>query len=436
MAGRGKPEGFAAFRIAASFAQPPEPRQPISWVEASRNMEGKFAGKAVVLILMSVAAGPGYGQAPSGTTTYTDPNTGQTFLVPSGSASQPARAAAGANAYQNWQDPVEGAFTARLPEGWQISGGTQRTTRIEPHYVIRAQSPSGGVQLFMDDPRIAMREVPNIMTQRMGWREGSAIPAAAGVKLLLERYQPAPQAAADYIRRAICPAATGFQGGIITGQTRDLNSRFGAIAQAEGKQIHVDAGELAFRCGSRTGYVYAITLQAWQPGGQVSLWAIYRIAGFLTTPAESAAAADAMHVLLESFQMNQGWLQNFARECNDIAGNVIRESNAITQSTIERCKQMDEQSKQQMANSKKNSDASFNAFERNERDANGLGDSSGHGYNSQLNQKSVCNTVGDCERVDANVTNWWFDCAGKAHPGSETGDAPPSSESACWIKGN
>jgi hypothetical protein len=301
--------------------------------------------------------------------------------------------------------------------------------------VIRAQSSSGGVQLFMDDPRIAMRQVPNMMTMRMGWREGSVIPAAAGVKMLLARYEPAPQAAADYVRKAICPSATSFQGGIITGQTQDLNRRFAVIAQAEDKQIHVDAGELAFRCGAQNGYVYAITLQAWQPGGQVSIWVIYRIAGFLTVPGESAEAAEAMHVLLGSFQLNQQWLQNFARECNDIAGNVIRESNAVTQSTIERSKQMDEQSKQQMANWKKNSDASFKTVERNEQEANGAAASSGHDYNAQLNQKTVCNSVGDCERVDANVANWWFDCSGKAHPGSESGDPPPSSQSACWTKG-
>jgi hypothetical protein len=399
-------------------------------------MQYKLVQQAIRVILMSVAMLAAYGQTIPGTRIYTDPATGVQYVVPSDDAPRPAsRASAGTAGYQTWQDPAEGAFTVSLPRGWRISGGTQRTTRVEPHYVIRAQSPSGGVQLFMDDPRIALREVPNVMTQRMGWREGSLIPAAAGVRLVLERYQPAPQAAAQYVRNAFCPTATGFQGGIIPGQTADLNREFGPIAQAEGKQIRVDAGELAFQCGSQNGYVFAITVQALQPGGQVSIWAIYRIAGFLTTKAESAAAADAMHTLLGTFQMNQQWLQQFARECNDIAGNVIRESNAITQSTIERSRQMEQQSKQQMASLKKNSDATFNAIERNERDKNGLGDSSGHDYNATLNQKVVCNTVGDCQPVDANVTNWWFDCAGQAHPGSESGDAPPSSLSACWTKG-
>jgi hypothetical protein len=334
-------------------------------------------------------------------------------------------------AYMQWNDPVEGAFSVLLPRGWQVTGGTQRTTRVEPHYVVRAQSPGGGVQLFMDDPRIAIRQVPNGFYAR----EGTAIPSAWGGKLLVERYRPAPQAAQEYVQKAVCPSATQFQGGIIPGQTEDLNRQFGAIARSEGKQIHVDVGELSFRCGEQNGYVYAITLQAWQPGGPVSLWLIYRVAGFLTRPAEGATAAAAIHRMLGSFQMNQQWLENFARECNDTAGNVIRESNAITQSTIARAKAQDAAEQAQFASWKKNSDASFNAIEKGERASTGINDGNGHDYNAQLNQKSVCNSVGDCQTVDANVTNWWFDCSGKAYPGSESGGAPSSSLSACWNKG-
>ncbi|MGA3130747.1 MAG: hypothetical protein ABSD59_08105 [Terracidiphilus sp.] len=168
------------------------------------------------------------------------------------------------------------------------------------------------------------------------------------------------------------------------------------------------------------------------------MWLIYRIAGYLATPAEAPLAASAIHQLLGTFQMNPQWLVSFARECSDTAGNVIRESNAITQSTIQRIQQEDQQSAQQMADWQKNSDAQFKNFQRNERArmATPGGDGTGHDYNAQLNQKTVCNSVGDCAPVDASVTNWWFDCSGTPHPGSEGGDPPPSSESACWNKGN
>lgn len=403
-------------------------------------MRHETTAKFCLLLLAAVCASSCKAQAGG---YWQDPNggyhaAGQSGGAPGALAKMQQVQQAGQMGFAEWQDPAEAAFSAQLPQGWQISGGTQRTTRIEPHYVIRAQSPSGGVQLFMDNPRIAIRQVPNMMTMRMGMREGQAIPSAWGGKLLLERYQPAPQAAEQYVRQAWCPSASDFQGGIVTGQTQDLNQQFGAIARAEGKQIHVDVGELHYRCGDRIGYVYAITLQVWQPGGPVSMWLIYRIAGYLATPAEAPLAASAIHQLLGTFQMNPQWLQSFARECSDTAGNVIRESNAVTQSTIQRIQQEDQQSAQQMADWQKNANAQFKNFQQNERArmASPGGDANGHDYNAQLNQKTVCNSVGDCAPVDANVTNWWFDCSGTAHPGSETGDPPPSSESACWNKGN
>jgi hypothetical protein len=340
-----------------------------------------------------------------------------------------------------WQDPAEGAFSVSLPRNWQISGGTVRTTRIEPHYVIRADSPGGGVHMFMDDPQIAIRQIPNMMTQRMGMREGQVIPSAWGGKLLLQRYHPAPQVAEEYARARVCPSqATDFHGGIIPGQTQDLNNEFGPIARAEGKQVHVDAGEVSFRCGGSIGYVYAITLQAWQQGGPVSLWVIYRIAGYLSSADESSAAASAMHAMLGSFQMNQQWLQNFAREANDTAGNVIRESNAITQTTIERARQQDAQMQANNEAWRKNSDANFNAIEHTNNAITGANQTStngnGHDYNAQLGTKTVCDDVGHCQSVDASVTNWYADCSGTFYPGAESGAAPPSSTSACWQKGH
>jgi hypothetical protein len=339
-----------------------------------------------------------------------------------------------------WQDPAENAFSASLPRGWQISGGTVRATQLDVHYVIHAQSPDGGVQMFNDDPRILMREVPNQETQMMGWREGQPIPSGGGGKVLLERYQPAPQAAQSYIRQALCPSATMMQGGIIPGQTQDLNRVYGEIARSEGKTVHVDAGEVSFKCGDRVGYVYAITLQAWQPGGPVSIWAIYRIAGYLATTADSASAAAAMHTLLGTFQMNQQWLQNFARECNDFAGNVIRESNAVTQATIQRAQQQDAEEQSQYDDWKKNSDARFNAIEGANNAITGANqpsnDGSGHDYNAQLDTKTVCDDLGRCQSVDATVTNWYSDCSGTFYAGSEAGGPPPASESACWSKGH
>jgi hypothetical protein len=354
---------------------------------------------------------------------------------------QPGAAAIPASRYQVWRDPAESAFSVSLPVGWQISGGTVRSTRIEAHYVVRAQSPDGGAQLFMDDPKIMMREVPNRATQMLGVRVGQVMPTGSGTNLVVEPYRAGAQFASEYVQQSLCPSATMMRGGPIPAQTQALNAEFGPIAQAEGKTLHVDAGDVSFKCGASIGYAYAITVQAFQPGGQVSIWAVYRIAGYLASPAESASAAAAVNQALGTFQMNQAWLQQYARENNDIAGNVIRESNAVTQTSIQRSQQMEAQEEANYAAWKKNTDANFNAIEKTNNaitnaGSSGSGSGNGHDYNAQLNTKTVCNDVGSCQTVDANVDTWYSDCSGQFYPGTSTGDPPPASLSACWSKGH
>ena len=379
-----------------------------------------------------------------GTVLVTNPATGEVYKVRAHTAppaaQQSSAPAAGPLNFNRWQDPQEGAFSASLPRGWQVTGGTVRTTRVEPHYVIHAQSPDGGVQMFMDDPAIAIRQVPGGMTQQMGWREGQVIPSAWGGKILLARYQPAPALAEQYVRARFCSSATNFRGGIIPGQTQQLNQEMNAIAQAEGKQVRVDVGEVSFKCGAQDGYVYAITLLASQPGAPVSLWLVYRIAGYLSAPQQTASAAAAMHTLLGTFQMDQGWLQRFAQECGDTAGNVIRESNAVTQSTLERAREQDAAMAARNAAWKRNSDANFNAIEHAGHAITGSGSSSGsgngHDYNAQLGTKRVCDDMDRCQSVDASVDVYYSDCSGSFYPGSSGGGPPPSGTSACWNKGH
>jgi hypothetical protein len=345
--------------------------------------------------------------------------------------------------FQNWQDPAEGAFFLQVPVGWGIAGGTQRNSKIEAHYTVRVQSPSGQTQIFMDDPRLVIRQFPNAGTQMLGWREGQMV-QTSGMNLLISRYVPADQAAAGYIQQYVCPSATNFRGGIIQGPTADLNRLMVPVAQAEGKQMRADVGELAFQCGAQEGYVYAVTVAGWMPDGSVGGWAFYRLEGFLTTPQEHRMAAAAMEVMQESFQMNPQWVQMFAQQAQDATGNVQRESNALTQASIDYSKQIQAVQEQNYAAWRRNQDTSFNAIRgaNNAITNNGAGRSTGdgHDYNWVLGTKSVCNEYGEgCKTVDANVEGgkYFHDCKGNYVLGSPAGDPPPANLSACgWQQGH
>ncbi len=353
----------------------------------------------------------------------------------SSGAPQEAADASPATAYVTWQDPAEGAFSVSLPTGWRISGGTVRSTRVEAHYLVRAQSPDGGAKLFMDDPGILMREVPNQGTEALGVKEGQELPSGVGSSLIVEPYRPGGEFAAEYVKQTLCPSATMIQGGPITDQTGALNAQFSPIGQAGGKALRADAGEVSFKCGARAGYVYAITVEAGQTDGAVSAWAVYRIAGYLASPTDSSASAAAVNQMLDTFQMNYAWLQNYAKESGDTAGIVIRESNAVTQTTIDHEKTLNadiralnENSRHDSAStSNGNAGGTLSALNTNAND---------HDDKARALTKRVCDDLGRCQTVDAHITNWWSDCSGTFHPGPESGSPPPPGKSPCWKAGH
>ena len=87
----------------------------------------------------------------------------------------------------------------------------------------------------------------------MGVRAGQVVPTASGTNLEIEQYRPGAQFASDYVKQSLCPSATSIQGRAIADQTQALNVQWAPIAQAEGKTVHADAGDVSFKCGANVG---------------------------------------------------------------------------------------------------------------------------------------------------------------------------------------
>lgn len=330
--------------------------------------------------------------------------------------------------YVPWKDPAEGAFSVSLPEDWHISGGTVRTTHSEMHYVVHAESPDGGVHLFFDSPLVIRPQ--DQAASAAGLYMGPVIPATAGANLPMDPYHPGNEFAADYVRKLVCPAAEDMHGGPLGDQTQDLTRLFSSIAQAEAVPIHANAGEVAFRCGSSIGYVYAITTEARQPGEASPRWAAYRVAGYLATPADAALAAHTVNRMLATFEIDQAWLQNYAQQDGDNAGNILRASDAIAQSMKDRREAMHAAWQASLAGTRSEV-ASISGVPAPAAD-------SGHGrdYTARLQTKEVCDDLGRCQTVSAAIDNWYSDCSGRFYPGPASGGPPPADLSACWSKGH
>src|SRR5215472_14438427 len=114
--------------------------------------------------------------------------------------------------FTTWRDPREGAFTLSVPQGWQVTGGAMRRSAVDITHVVRASTPDGRVQIFINDADIVAHEVPNQLTAMACYREGQMTKGAWGGPVLLERYRNGSQFAQEYIPKKICSHAE-FTGG-------------------------------------------------------------------------------------------------------------------------------------------------------------------------------------------------------------------------------
>lgn len=364
---------------------------------------------------------------------YAQPGNSAVSSTPPSVGARPATTAVTATHYVHyvpWLDPAEKAFSVSLPQGWQISGGTVRAARTETHLIVRAQSPDGGVHLFLDVSHLIPGKAPHGTAFEANLYLNPVMHATAGESLSLDEQHPENEFAALYAHQILCPSAENMRGGPLVEQTDDLARLFDPISKAEGVPIQAHAGEVSFRCGPSIGYVYALTVQARQPGGSNPQWAADRLAGYLATPANAALAAWTVNRLLATFQIDQAWLQRYAQANGDAAGNVLRESDAIAQSMKDRSQDMHSVLQASLA-SARSEVASASGVP-----VPAANSGSSRSYTARLRTRKVCDEAGRCQTVNAAIDNWYSDCSGRFYPGSVTGGPPPANMSACWSKGN
>jgi hypothetical protein len=90
-----------------------------------------------------------------------------------------------------WQGRERGRcrHEARIVPGLiDVSGGTARAASIDVRFVVRAESPHGTIRVFLDDPDLPPRQVPNRMMLQAVLREGQVMQGPWGRPVLLSRY--------------------------------------------------------------------------------------------------------------------------------------------------------------------------------------------------------------------------------------------------------
>lgn len=349
----------------------------------------------------------GAGAAPAGTPTGVPSNT---FFV-------------------TWGDPREGAFQLGVPKEWQVTGGTVRAASTDVRHVVRAQSPDGQVRVFIDDPDLRPRQVPDTFMQQYGFREGQVIQGAWGGPVLLARYLTGTQFAQQYIRWKLCNEAQITQAADLRFATGEINASIQAIAARQASRAQASVGEAYFRCGGAVGYTMATTLWVAPASGVgAQLWVVYQLSGVVVNdPAQAGFAAYVLHTMLETFRMNSQWEGRQAQLTQDVTGAVTQMQQAMAQGIAQHAQRqasaasaggLNHPNDGRLPTDLRKKWAGEDRLSQARQDAT-------------MGQKWMHTPWGENVRVDNSISNWWTDHSKNAVPGPSNGDPPPGCRGQC-----
>jgi hypothetical protein len=251
------------------------------------------------------------------------PETPQTSAPPAATTASATAPKGAIIMFMPWRDPREGAFTVNVPQGWQVSGGTTRSSAIDARQSLRATSPDGLSHLLLGDPDLIPREVPNRLLGYAGVREGQTMKGPWGGPLLIARYQTGEQFARSYASR-LCAAPQITSSNVVPDATRQLTAKAVEYGRAQGAPAQAWVGEVTFRCGTQTGYLRASTVMAGSPAG-AQVWGVLELSGFMVAdPSEVAFARYILNNIIGSIQMNPQWEARQAQTTRDVSGAVTR----------------------------------------------------------------------------------------------------------------
>ena len=311
-----------------------------------------------------------------------------------------------------FRDPVEGAFTVKVPKGWSAAGGTRRAGAIDPRSAVEVRSGDGSLHAFVGDAAVGMYQVPDPVRLGMGMHEGQVLNGGPA-QVTLMRYATGQQYAQDYIRRKLCRQPRIVSSSESPDESRDLAARVMEANRAYGPGVRVVAhvGRVGFVCGEQVGSVTAGTALASPPHGGIQIWVVPVLAGFV---ANRAAQADTgkyvMDTLVASFRYESAWQARFNQETQRITGQTIADQNKLLAGVRQRASQ-------QLSASSLNHP---NTFKPHSGAASPKDMVTGNMH--------VCDSIGRCDTVSRNRDAYYIDHSGNVRG---TGGPPPDT-SGVW----
>lgn len=236
--------------------------------------------------------------------------------------------------FVQWRDPQEGSFTVDVPAGWQIEGGVKWNTIFSPRQWVKARNPEHTSLIFIGDPDLLPRFVPNLQYDQLGWRAGSEIQNTAGTRVLMDVYRPGELFAFAHAG-TVCNRPQNLGTYRLNDETAALSRALEPFSQY--LSFTITSGETYFSCGGFDGYIHAVTLLAGQRGGTgVENWDILAVDGFSAlNPRDYEIAHQAYLRMTATFQIDAQWRDSVNQHLGTAAGIMTQASAAMEHMALE-----------------------------------------------------------------------------------------------------
>jgi hypothetical protein len=326
----------------------------------------------------------------------------------------PTADAQGPIKFVTWMEPRERSFTVEVPEGWRLNGGVNWTGPIDAQPFVQVQSPDGKVQIFVGDPELLPRTVPNPFLAATGAVEGRVVPSPSGGRMLMQRFLTGREYAREQTNWRLCPNPRWVAESNLDDLSRSVTDTVQPQARAWGATARASAGEASFQCDNKQGYVFAVTVLGSSATGPIQVWGIYKVAGFLSSdPMQSMKARYIMEHMLATAKLDPRWEQAYESKIRGVTGTVISMQNAATQVQL------------------RATQSAANDLSRLNHPNQGVnvrpGSTRSGGVNPTLQTKDVCDAIGRCKNVSNDSDNIWMDHSGNVRPGPDSGGPPDNS---------